>query len=60
MRRVLRKIADNKPDDFGDISTLSEPGVVDTILQKHIELNKNKSWVLYIAKAIFITKILYL
>jgi len=42
MRRILRKIADNKPDEFGDISTLSEPNVVDAILQKHIKLNKKK------------------
>jgi acetyl-CoA synthetase len=35
MRRILRKIADNKPDELGDISTLSDPGVVEEILTKH-------------------------
>jgi acetyl-CoA synthetase len=42
MRRVLRKIAENKPDEFGDLSTLAEPAVVNAILQKHLKLNKKK------------------
>lgn len=32
MRRILRKIAANDVDDFGDTSTLAEPGVVDTLV----------------------------
>jgi acetyl-CoA synthetase len=28
MRRILRKIAENDPDNLGDISTLAEPAVV--------------------------------
>ncbi|MGY6518675.1 MAG: acetate--CoA ligase [Lysobacteraceae bacterium] len=33
MRRILRKIAENAPDQLGDTSTLADPGVVDTLLQ---------------------------
>jgi len=41
MRRILRKIAANAAsDEFGDISTLAEPGVVADILDKHEKLNK--------------------
>jgi acetyl-CoA synthetase len=32
MRRILRKIAEKKEAELGDISTLAEPGVVDTLL----------------------------
>jgi len=32
MRRVLRKIAANDFDDFGDTSTLAEPSVVDDLI----------------------------
>ena len=32
MRRILRKIADNKLDELGDTSTLSDPSVVDTLI----------------------------
>ena len=35
MRRILRKIAANQMDDLGDISTLAEPEIVETIIQKH-------------------------
>ncbi|MGE0788094.1 MAG: acetate--CoA ligase [Sandaracinaceae bacterium] len=31
MRRILRKIAEGRPDELGDISTLADPGVVDQI-----------------------------
>ncbi|MFA5716837.1 MAG: acetate--CoA ligase [Desulfobulbaceae bacterium] len=33
MRRILRKIAANELADFGDTSTLADPGVVDSLLQ---------------------------
>ena len=32
MRRILRKIAEGEVDDFGDISTLAEPGVVQHLI----------------------------
>ena len=32
MRRILRKIAENAPDQLGDTSTLADPGVVDSLL----------------------------
>ena len=35
MRRILRKIAKGDLDNLGDISTLADPSVVDTIVQKH-------------------------
>ena len=35
MRRILRKIAANQPDDLGDISTLQDPSVVEQIVQLH-------------------------
>jgi len=31
MRRILRKIAEGETSNFGDISTLLDPGVVDEI-----------------------------
>ncbi|KAK3596053.1 hypothetical protein CHS0354_032581 [Potamilus streckersoni] len=37
MRRVLRKIAANKPDELGDVSTLVDPSVVELLLKKHQE-----------------------
>ncbi|XP_059160258.1 acetyl-coenzyme A synthetase 2-like, mitochondrial [Physella acuta] len=40
MRRILRKVAANKFDELGDISTLSEPEVVEFIVKKHKELSK--------------------
>ena len=33
MRRILRKIAENEIDNLGDTSTLSDPGVVDDLVQ---------------------------
>ncbi len=33
MRRILRKIAENQPDQIGDISTLADPGVVDALVK---------------------------
>jgi acetyl-CoA synthetase len=32
MRRILRKIAEGQTDGFGDISTLADPAVVDTLV----------------------------
>jgi len=40
MRRILRKVAANKTDDLGDVSTLAEPQVVQTIIDNHIRLTK--------------------
>ena len=33
MRRILRKIAENAPDQLGDTSTLADPSVVDNLLE---------------------------
>ncbi|MEL6363848.1 MAG: acetate--CoA ligase [Pseudomonadota bacterium] len=33
MRRILRKIAENACDNLGDISTLSDPSVVDSLIE---------------------------
>ncbi len=40
MRRILRKIAEDKPEELGDISTLADPGVVEEILHKYNSQNK--------------------
>jgi acetyl-CoA synthetase len=40
MRRILRKIATDEHDQLGDISTLSDPGVVGTLINSHKELMK--------------------
>jgi len=32
MRRILRKIAENKPGELGDISTLADPAVVASLV----------------------------
>jgi len=32
MRRILRKIAHNLPEELGDTSTLADPSVVETLL----------------------------
>ena len=42
MRRILRKIAANKPDELGDISTLSDPSVVEQIINDHNKFNNKK------------------
>ena len=36
MRRILRKIAENQPDQLGDISTLADPGVVSTLVEQRL------------------------
>ena len=33
MRRILRKIAENQPDQLGDTSTLADPSVIESLLQ---------------------------
>ena len=38
MRRILRKIAMGNYKELGDVSTLSEPQVVDQIVQNHLRL----------------------
>ena len=43
MRRVLRKIARDE-SDFGDISTLADPSVVETLRLGRQELFKPKAW----------------
>lgn len=35
MRRILRKIAENKFGELGDLSTLAEPEVVDEVIKSH-------------------------
>ncbi len=41
MRRILRKVAANKPDELGDISTLADPSVVKDIVRNHDRLMQN-------------------
>lgn len=36
MRRILRKIAENQPDQLGDISTLADPGVVKSLVEERL------------------------
>ncbi|MBB5014178.1 acetate--CoA ligase [Rehaibacterium terrae] len=36
MRRILRKIAENQPDQLGDTSTLADPGVVATLVEQRM------------------------
>jgi acetyl-CoA synthetase len=33
MRRILRKIAENQSEQIGDVSTLADPGVVDSLVK---------------------------
>ncbi|XP_071159173.1 acetyl-coenzyme A synthetase 2-like, mitochondrial [Mytilus edulis] len=37
MRRILRKIAANKPNELGDVSTLFDPSIVEAIVKRHGE-----------------------
>ena len=39
MRRILRKIAANEVDTLGDTSTLSDPGVVDSLIENRLNTN---------------------
>jgi acetyl-CoA synthetase len=36
MRRILRKIAANEHDQLGDVSTLADPGVVDSLIKNRL------------------------
>ncbi|HWP86939.1 MAG TPA: acetyl-coenzyme A synthetase, partial [Burkholderiales bacterium] len=36
MRRILRKIAANEQDQLGDISTLADPSVVDSLVRERM------------------------
>jgi acetyl-CoA synthetase len=36
MRRILRKIAENHPEQLGDTSTLADPGVVQTLVEERL------------------------
>jgi acetyl-CoA synthetase len=36
MRRILRKLAENQPDQLGDISTLADPGVVSALVEQRL------------------------
>ncbi len=36
MRRILRKIAEDAPDQLGDTSTLADPGVVDSLVKERL------------------------
>ena len=36
MRRILRKIAENAPDQLGDITTLADPSVVETLVNERL------------------------
>ncbi|XP_068730441.1 acetyl-coenzyme A synthetase 2-like, mitochondrial [Montipora capricornis] len=38
MRRILRKVAQDKPDELGDVSTLADPTVVKEIVRQHLQL----------------------
>jgi acetyl-CoA synthetase len=40
MRRILRKIVDRQEDNLGDLSTLSDPAVVDALIAKVKETRK--------------------
>jgi len=36
MRRILRKIGENRPDQLGDITTLADPGVVQKLVDERL------------------------
>ena len=36
MRRILRKIGENRPDQLGDITTLADPGVVKNLVDERL------------------------
>ncbi len=40
MRRILRKIAEDAPDQIGDTTTLADPSVVDALVAEHNRLLK--------------------
>ena len=42
MRRILRKIAENAPDQLGDTSTLADPAVVEHLLEEKDKMDASK------------------
>ncbi len=42
MRRILRKIVENETDTIGDISTLADPEIVQTLIVDHQQLMEGK------------------
>ena len=42
MRRILRKVVSKETDNLGDISTLADPGVVESLIQKVANLTSQK------------------
>jgi acetyl-CoA synthetase len=40
MRRILRKIVDRQEDSLGDLSTLAEPAIVESLIAKVKETRK--------------------
>lgn len=38
MRRILRKIAENSPEQLGDVSTLADPSVVETLVKDRLNI----------------------
>ena len=40
MRRVLKKIANNDVDNLGDVSTLADPSVVDSLIKDRLKLKE--------------------
>ncbi len=38
MRRILQKIAAGKVDELGDVSTIADPSVVETLMREHLAL----------------------
>ena len=40
MRRILRKVAANDTDDFGDVTTLADPGVIEELVTKRSEMSE--------------------
>jgi acetyl-CoA synthetase len=38
MRRILRKVAANETEDLGDITTLADPSIVETLIKLRAEL----------------------
>ncbi len=43
LRRILRKIAENKFNELGDTSTLADPSVVDDIILRQKKTNEKSS-----------------
>ncbi|XP_076441551.1 acetyl-coenzyme A synthetase 2-like, mitochondrial isoform X2 [Babylonia areolata] len=41
MRRILRKIAANQPDELGDVTTLADPSVVEDIVRSYKKYTKS-------------------